>query len=46
MLSPKEQIAEFMHAIDEADNAFRMIMVKKDITHVLPGLDTYLSTTS
>ena len=43
VLSPKEHIAEFMHTMGEADNAFRMIVVKKDITPVLPELDDYLS---
>ena len=43
VLSPREHIAEFMHTMGEADNAFRMIVVKKDITPVLPELDTYLS---
>ena len=43
VLNPKEQIAEFMHTMGEADNAFRMIVVKKDITPTLPGLDEYLS---
>lgn len=41
-LNDKEQIAEFMHTMGKADNAFRMIVVKKDITPVLPELDTYL----
>jgi hypothetical protein len=43
VLNPKEQIAEFMHTMSEADNAFRVIVVKKDITPTLPGLDEYLS---
>ena len=43
VLNPKEQIAEFMHTMGEADNAFRMIVVKKDITPTLPGLDECLS---
>jgi len=42
-LNDKEQIAEFMHTMTKADNAFRMIAVKKDITPTLPGLDEYLS---
>lgn len=43
VLSPKEHIAEFMHTMGEADNAFRMIVIKKSITPVLPGIDAYLS---
>jgi len=43
VLSPKEHIAEFMHTMGEADNAFRMIVVKKNITPVLPSIDAYLS---
>lgn len=43
ILSSKEQIAEFMHTMGEANNAFRMIVVKKSITPTLPELDGYLS---
>lgn len=43
VLSPKEHIAEFMHTMGEADNAFRMIVIKKNITPVLPSIDAYLS---
>ena len=43
ILSPKEHIAEFMHTMGEAENAFRMIVIKKNITPVLPGIDAYLS---
>jgi hypothetical protein len=43
VLNPKEQIAEFIHTMGEAENAFRMIVVKKDITPTLPGLEGYLS---
>ena len=43
VLSPKEHITEFMHTMGEADNAFRMIVIKKNITPVLPGIDDYLS---
>ena len=34
---------QVMHTMGEAENAFRMIVVKKDITPILPGLDAYLS---
>ena len=43
VLSPKEHITEFMHTMGETDNAFRMIVIKKNITPVLPGIDDYLS---
>ena len=43
ILSPKEHIAEFMHTMGEAENAFRMIVIKKNITPVLLGIDAYLS---
>ena len=42
-LNDREQVAEFMHTMGKADNAFRMIVVKKDITPVLPEMDEYLS---
>ncbi len=42
-LGDKEQVAEFMHTMGKADNAFRVIVVKKDITPLLPTLDEYLS---
>lgn len=42
-LNDKEQIAEFIHTMAKADNAFRMIVIKKDITPTLPELDEYLS---
>ena len=42
-LNDKEQVAEFMHTMGKADNAFRMIVVKKDITPTLPTIDEYLS---
>ena len=42
-LNDREQIAEFMHTMKEAKNAFRMIVIKKDITPVLPTIDEYLS---
>ena len=43
VLSPKEHIAEFLHTMDKTQNAFRMIVVKKNITPTLPELDAYLS---
>jgi len=42
-LSKREQISEFMHTMNKTDNAFRMIVVKKDITPVLPNLEEYIS---
>lgn len=42
-LNDKEQIAEFMHTMGKADNAFKMIVIKKDITPILPTIDEYLS---
>ncbi len=42
-LNNREQVAEFMYTMTKADNAFRMIVVKKDITPVLPEMDEYLS---
>lgn len=42
-LSKREQISEFMHTMDKAHNAFRMIVVKKDITPILAGLEGYIS---
>ena len=42
-LSKKETISEFYHTMDDTDNAFRMIVVKKDITPILPTLEGYIS---
>jgi len=42
-LNDKEHIAEFMHTMTKTDNAFRMIVVKKDITPVLPTIEEYIS---
>ncbi len=42
-LNKREQISEFMHTMGNTDNAFRMIVVKKDITPLLPTLDDYIS---
>ena len=41
--SKREQISEFMHTMEKTDNAFRMIVVKKDITPILPNLEGYIS---
>ncbi|MBE0515751.1 IS1380 family transposase [Sulfurimonas sp.] len=41
--SKKEKVAEFMHTMQDTDNAFRMIVIKKDITPVLPTLEEYIS---
>ena len=42
-LSKKEQISEFFHTMKDTDNAFRMIVVKKDITPILPTMEGYIS---
>ena len=42
-LNDKEQVAEFIHTMTKADNAFRIIVIRKDITPVLPTIDEYLS---
>jgi len=42
-LSKREQITEFVHTMDKTKNAFRMIVVKKDITPILPNLEGYIS---
>jgi len=42
-LSKREQISEFVHTMGQTDNAFRMIVVKKDITPLLPTLEGYIS---
>jgi hypothetical protein len=43
IFSKREKIAEFIHAMNDTDNAFRMIVVKKDITPILPTLEGYIS---
>ncbi|MDQ7046010.1 MAG: hypothetical protein Q9M32_08865, partial [Sulfurimonas sp.] len=43
ILSKKEKISEFVHSMNGTDNAFRMIVVKKDITPILPTLEGYIS---
>lgn len=41
--SKREKIAEFTHTMIHTDNAFRMIVIKKDITPMLPTLEEYIS---
>ncbi len=41
--SKREKVAEFTHTMQDTDNAFRMIVIKKDITPVLPTLEEYIS---
>lgn len=40
--SKREKIAEFTHAMIHTNSAFRMIVIKKDITPMLPTLDGYI----
>jgi len=39
----KEEVAEFLHAMGDTDNAFRMIVVKKTATPILHGLEQFLT---
>jgi len=39
----KEEVAEFMHTMDEGEYAFRIIVVRKQVTPVLSGLEDLLS---
>lgn len=39
-LSKREKISEFIHTMNDTDNAFRMIVVKKDITPILTGMES------
>lgn len=39
----KEEVAEFIHTMQDTHHAFRMIVVKKTVTPVLPGLWDMLS---
>lgn len=39
----REKIAEFTHTMQDTDNAFRMVVIKKDITPTLPTLEEYIS---
>ena len=41
--SKREKIAEFTHTMQDTNNAFRMIVIKKDITPTLPHLEGYVS---
>jgi len=41
--SKREKIAEFTHTMQDADNAFRMIVIKKDTTPTLPTMEEYIS---
>lgn len=41
--SKREKIAEFTHTMIDTDNAFRMIVIKKDITPMLPTMQGYIS---
>ena len=40
--SKREKVAEFIHTMTGTDNAFRMIVIKKDITPTLPTLEGYI----
>lgn len=42
-LSGNEEITEFIHSMKNTDNAFRMIVVKKDISPYLTNIDEFLS---
>jgi len=39
----KEEVSEFIHTMDEAQYAFRMIVIKKSIAPMLPGIWDLLS---
>jgi len=39
----KEEVAEFIHTMQHTDHAFRLIVVKKTVTPVLPGIWEMLS---
>jgi hypothetical protein len=41
--SKREKVAEFTHTMQDTKNAFRMIVIKKDITPTLPTLNEYIS---
>lgn len=43
IFSKREKVAEFIHTMQDTDNAFRMIVIKKDITPMLPTLEEYIS---
>lgn len=40
--SKREKVAEFTHTMQDTDNAFRMVVIKKDITPTLPTLEEYI----
>ena len=39
----REKVAEFTHTMQDTDEAFRMIVIKKDITPTLPTMQEYIS---
>jgi len=39
----KEEVAEFMHTMNEGEYAFRIIVVRKQVTPILPSLEALLS---
>ena len=41
--SKREKVAEFTHTMQDTKEAFRMIVIKKDITPILPTLQDYIS---
>lgn len=41
--SKREKVSEFTHTMQDTDNAFRMIVIKKDITPILPTMEEYIS---
>ena len=41
--SKREKVSEFTHTMQDTDNAFRMIVIKKDITQILPTKKEYIS---
>jgi len=41
--SKREEVAEFTHTMQDTDSAFRMIVIKKNITPTLPTMEKYIS---
>ncbi len=41
--SKREKVAEFTHTMQDTNEAFRMIVIKKDITPTLPTMEGYIS---
>jgi len=39
----KEEVSEFLHTMNESKHAFRIIVVRKQVTPILPGLEALLS---